>query len=444
MKIPKKPIPKIDDIAEKCTDFAHLHRILACGPTGPDDRYLHWENLEHYTPPDSLSHEQWWLGLKTARGGLYKTIPLDDVHGRPFRFCTPDPALSYLHRIDQALAGNVGIPEEARTRDAQHRYLVRSLIEEAITSSQLEGAATTRKVAREMIRTGRPPVDSFERMILNNYQTMMEVRKLKDRPLSVSMLLELQRMLTEGTLDHEGDSGRLRCQDDDDIRVVDSEDGTVLHSPPKASRLPERLKTLCTFANRRSYDFFLHPVVKAIVLHFWLAYDHPFVDGNGRCARALFYWSMLRDDYWVCEYLTISTIIRKARARYGRAFLYTETDENDLTYFILYHLKVIVRAIEEFKSYVIRKTKQVRSVEGLLRKSVGLNYREQALLAHAIRHPDAEYTVRSHCTSHNITGQTARSDLQMLHGKGLLRKKRIGRQHVFRPAPDLEKRLQAL
>src|SRR5205814_10028127 len=52
-----------------------------------------------------------------------------------------------------------------------------------------------------------------------------------------------------------------------------------------------------------------HPMVRSMILHFWLAYDHPFVDGNGRTARALFYWSMLRNGYWMFEYITISKII---------------------------------------------------------------------------------------------------------------------------------------
>ena len=56
---------------------------------------------------------------------------------------------------------------------------------------------------------------------------------------------------------------------------------------------------------------FIHPMIRSIILHFWLAYDHPFVDGNGRTARALFYWSMLRHGYWLFEFISISQIILK-------------------------------------------------------------------------------------------------------------------------------------
>jgi Fic family protein len=62
-----------------------------------------------------------------------------------------------------------------------------------------------------------------------------------------------------------------------------------------------------------------------------LGYEHPFEDGNGRTARALFYWSMLNQGFWLTEFLTVSKILRKAPAKYARSFLYTEQDSNDLT-----------------------------------------------------------------------------------------------------------------
>lgn len=45
-----------------------------------------------------------------------------------------------------------------------------------------------------------------------------------------------------------------------------------------------------------------------------IAYMHPFVDGNGRTARALFYWYMLKSGYWLTEYLSISRVIAKSKS----------------------------------------------------------------------------------------------------------------------------------
>ena len=78
------------------------------------------------------------------------------------------------------------------------------------------------------------------------------------------------------------------------------------------------IEALCDYANRETDDF-EHPTIKAIALHCWLALIHPFADGNGRTARALFYLFMLKNDYWLFEYLSISRVILRRRAQYERS-----------------------------------------------------------------------------------------------------------------------------
>ena len=166
----------------------------------------------------------------------------------------------------------------------------------------------------------------------------------------------------------------------------------VLHVPPPAEQLPQRLIKMCRFANGQEIDTFLHPVVRAIIPHFWLAYDHPFADGNGRTARVLFYWSMLSQGHWFAEFLAISRILQAHRGRYDRSFLYTETDDRDITYFIMEQLRVVMEAISELEGYLQRKMAEIKRTERMFR-STDLNHRQVALLSHASRHPDHPYTV---------------------------------------------------
>src|SRR5680860_893445 len=180
-----------------------------------------------------------------------------------------------------------------------------------------------------------------------------------------------------------------------------------------------------------------HPVVRSILVHFWLAYDHPFEDGNGRTARALFYWAMLREGYWLFEYLSISSLLRKAPSQYARSYLYTETDGNDLTYFIAYQLKIIRRALDALDAYLARKQGEIRDAETKLREISGLNHRQRALIAHALRNPAHEYTIESHRRSHDIAYATARSDLLQLAKKNMLEAGKIGKKAVYRPGPAL-------
>lgn len=196
---------------------------------------------------------------------------------------------------------------------------------------------------------------------------------------------------------------------------MDDAYGTVFHVPPPAEELPQRMEELCRFANGETPKVFIHPVVRAIALHFWLAYDHPFCDGNGRTARALFYWAMLHQG--------------------------SESDDNGLTYFLLAQVKVIQQAIANLHAYLERKAGEVGALQQRLEGMDGLNHRQLALLRHALRHSGFRYTVLSHQNSHGVSHQTARSDLQKLAARGLLLPGKDGRREIFRVPEDLSARL---
>lgn len=419
--------------------------LLADQDARANQEYLHWDKLRRLEPPEGLTSEEWWLQIKLQRRAELRTLPLTTTDGAHCFYTLPDSLLRRLHLVDQRCSGEIAMAEVVIADDqARRQYLVNSLMEEAIRSSQLEGATTTRRVAKDLLRTGRPPSDRSERMILNNYRALLHMREIGDE-LTPASLLELHRILVDGTLDNPDAAGRVQRPDEERIAVLDRLDGSVLHDPPPAASLPDRLEALCAFANERNDgERFVHPVVRAILLHFWLAYDHPFEDGNGRTARALFYWCMRTHGYWLVEYLSISRILSKAPGQYGRAYLETETDEGDTTYFLLYQLEVIERAIEDLHRYLQRKITQIRDVEQLIKGAAGVNHRQLALLSDALRHPDRIYTFGGHASSHQVTHETARSDLSTLAERDLLTRRQHGRRYSFSVPSDLAKRLQEL
>ena len=446
MKLPHPP-PDIS-ILLSTVETGDIQKILELQP-GPlvKDSYLHWDELRHREPPEGLDHERWWLGLRWARQALLKPLPLLDKKGHPFFFGVPEAVQIDLHHIDQDAAGEIKSATETTTPAARDRYLLKSVIEEAITSSQLEGASTTRRVAAEMLRSGRAPKDRSEQMIFNNFLAMRAIQGFRDEPMTPARLLEIHRMVSERTLDDPRDVGRLRQSDD--IHVVDNDDGTLLHQPPDHRELPERLERLCAFANAgEDQRPFVHPVLRAILLHFMVGYDHPFADGNGRTARALFYWSMLRSGYWLAEFISISHILRKAPAQYGRAYLFTETDGGDTTYFLIHQLTTMRKAIQSLHDYLARKAKEQRSMERLLAESpalrVRLNHRQKTLLTHALKHPGAGYRIEDHQKAHGIVYQTARADLLQLAELRLLEKIKEGRAFLFVAPDDLAARMARL
>ena len=439
MKIPQKPptIGKFFQTNEGLDRFIELQAFVE--NELDDSSYHHWDKIRHLNPPRDLSHEEWWHFLKSGRKRIAKVLPLRDCTGESFSFSVPDRVLQALHEVDQQAGGRIEFPEPITNPDTRDRYVVSSLIEEAITSSQLEGAATTREVAKEMIRQGRKPRDKSEQMILNNYRTMKRIREFQNQPLTPELVFSLHRLVTEKTLDNKDAAGRFRLPDEE-VHVVSGE-GEIYHQPPPAEELETRLKKMCNFANGVTPESFVHPALRAIILHFWLAYDHPFVDGNGRTARALFYWSMLRSGYWLFEFVSISSVLKESPVQYERSFLYTETDGNDLTYFILDEIRVIQKAMDRLIAYLERKAKETRQAEAHLKILRDVNHRQSALLQHALKHPGYRYSIASHKRSHQVAYQTARTDLLSLVDQALLTQSKVGKTLYFFPVADLQERL---
>ncbi len=442
MKLPQAP-PDFDLLFARVCENKRLSEVMRLADRlHAGTEYYHWEELRRHAVHHGFSHEEWWCALKLKRKAAYRELLLMDKKRRPFRYFIPETVQKLLHEIDFGAGAYLGMPEPLTNPQTRDRYLISSLIQEAITSSQLEGAITTREVARELIRSGRTPQDKSEQMILNNFLTMQEIIRIKDQPMTVPLLQEIHRLVTDQTLENSAAAGRFR-RPDEPVRVMDGE-GHIYHDPPEAQELEERALKMCDFANGATPALFVPPVVRAIILHFWLAYDHPFVDGNGRTARALFYWSMLHQGFWLFEYISISNILLKAPAQYARAFLFTETDDNDLNYFILHEADVIQRALEALRAYIDRKHKETKADENRLRVLRQLTHRQQALISHALRHPGQEYTIASHQRSHGSAYATARADLLALVEQNLLVQKKRGKAFVFEPSPNLSKRLEFL
>ena len=442
MKTPAPPpvSPSPENLATR------LGAILTAGlaPWAIDvkSEYLPWEKFRFKTPPDGVSVEDWWLTVRVARRANARNLELlVDKEGEPFSYSLPDEVLRATDEIARDASGQIAISELVTNPDSRARYVVNSLIEEAITSSQLEGAATSRRDAKDMIRSRRAPKDDSERMILNNYLAMERIREVVDQPLTPELVRELHRIVTDGTLENPEYAGRL--QDDDAMRVsVWGEGNQLLHRPPPVAELEARLQALCDFANDKSGVPYLPPVLRALTIHFMMGYDHYYEDGNGRTARALFYWSMLRQGYWLTEFLSISRILRKAPSKYVRSFLLTEDDDGDLTHFYIYHLGVIQRAIADLHAYLAAKADEVRDVQTRLKGLPGeFNYRQIALIDHATRNAAAVYTVKSHGASHRVSTETARQDLQALEGRGLLERFKVSKQYLWRPVADLASKL---
>src|SRR5690606_18874059 len=321
-----------------------------------------------------------------------------------------------LHEFDLHIGEKLGSDNIIPT-EKKYIYLISSIMEEAIASSQIEGAVTTRREAKEMLRKNAKPRNKSEQMIMNNYMTIKHIVNVKDQPLTLDGLLEIHRLITHLTLDNDNDEGRFRT--DNEVNVVDATDGEIVHVPPDHAEVPALMNELIDFFNDKNQDEFIHPIVKGCIIHFMIGFIHPFVDGNGRCARALFYWYLLRRGYWLMEYLSISRLIVRSKAQYARAFIYSEIDDNDLTYFIHYKLKTMTLAYHSLVEYIQRKIREKKRLIQFHRIK-GINERQATIIKWVFDDPDILLTVKEVETRLGISNQTSRNDLVGLVEMGYL------------------------
>lgn len=435
----KLPLPKLQAIFSPSEELKELYKKANAD-------YLYWDKFKQLNFPEAIKAEEAWFGLTMSRDSSMREI-LPEREGRKFKFFVTAKAQSFLSKIDQFAAGNISLGSYGDSTSLHlernnEQYVINSLMEEGIASSQIEGAATTRKKAKEMLKSGDKPRNKDQQMILNNFLTIRKIRdEWKNRQLSEELIHEIHRSMAYKTMDDEAEEGRFR-RAEDDVKVID-EEGKVLYTPPDASKIQPMIETLCRFANTDHEDEdFIHPVVKAIIIHFWLAYIHPYVDGNGRTARALFYWYMLSRKYWLFEFLSISRIILNARKQYEAAFLYTEYDGYDLNYFISHQLQSIHKAIEDLKAYLVKKQEELQQSTQLLRKNQNINQRQRSLLLHAMNNPDYTYTVKAHKNVSGTSYETARHDLLELVTLGLFEAHKKGKEFFFTAIPTLKEKLK--
>lgn len=425
----RAPEVKVD---ENAFELLYKNVDIAALVNKVNEEYYYWDKVKYLAAPHSITKDQIWSLAK-----FYRNSACNQVRFGNYRFkwfVSNNRMQRMLHQFDLNIGGSLAagglIPKEEKDR-----YLVNSIMEEAIASSQIEGAVTTRKEAKDMLRKNRSPRNKSEQMILNNYKTIQYILEIKDLPLTPERLLQVHEQIANDTLDEKAEEGVLRTSNN--INVVGVIDSEIVYTPPQHTEIGRLIDDLCVFFNSEEGNF-IHPIVKACIIHFMIGFIHPFTDGNGRTARALFYWYLLRNGYWLTEYLSISKLILQSKDQYAKAYLYTETDENDLTYFILYKLRKMQQAYDALREYIGRKLEEKRQVT-LLQKLADINERQALILKWYDEEASLLLTVKEIENRLQVSNQTARTDLQGLADLGFIEMISLNKKtQAFTRAPKFE------
>lgn len=379
-----------------------------------NNEYEYWDTVKYKKRPESCaSAQELWVRIKASR--ITSTVYTWDKYNISFGLTNRMQRM--CHEFDMNFGGTWGNDSVLNNKNKEN-YLISSLMEEAIFSSQMEGAATTRKLAKEMLRKKMTPKDRSQQMIANNYQTIQFIVENKEQVLTPELIYHIHFLMTEKTLDNPEDAGRLRTNDN--VVVADGITNEVVHTPPPYNELPAFINELCQYFNENNAKKFVHPIIKGIIIHFMVAYMHPFVDGNGRTARALFYWYMLKQGYWLMEYMSVSRVIANSKKSYEKSYLYVESDYMDLGYFINYNLKVLEKAFKQLQSYLKKKQDEKLMASTFLQLG-NINERQANIIRMFIVNPQEILTVKDIQTKFRISPTTAKTDIMGLVTRGFLK-----------------------
>lgn len=402
-----------------------------------EQKYLYWDKVKYMAPQDTTPIIL-WQAVKLSRNLQMKTLKFGNY---TFRFSITERMLSLLHQFDLNFGGSLS--SEGLISPNDKKYILNSsIMEEAIASSQMEGANTTRKVAKEMLRKQSVPKNKSERMIVNNFNTIKFISEISGEDFSLDLILRIHKMISNATLDEFDNEGKIR--DNNDILVMNSINGEIAHTPPSYLEIKGMLDDLCDFANKTDSDIFVHPIIRSIIIHFILAFIHPFCDGNGRTARSLVYWYLLKNKYWFVEYLSISRIIYRSKPKYEKAFLYAENDNFDLSYFILYHLEVMEEAFRELQEY-LRKKIHERSALNNFVSIPGITHRQAEILKLMDDNPQTLMSAKEIANRFGLNTKSIRGDLRKLTSLNILSEIPInGREFGYVRPDNLEERIDNL
>ena len=391
-------------------------------------RYYSWKKFRYQKMPKGIKSEEAWSLLMMQRVASGEMLPIRANNRQFFRLGLTKEHYRLLRTIDSRASGTLASPVEFPDGRERERLIISGLIEESIRSSQLEGASTLRDVAKEMIKSERSPKNESERMILNNYIAMKHIEQWPDRELSDEFLKEVHQIITKDLLPIDK-SGEYR-KDSDKITVSDSVTGEIHHQPKKVTEMKEDMKHLFRFFNED--DEYIHPIIKGIILHFWICYLHPFVDGNGRTARVLFYWYTIKKGYWPFKYIPLSNTIQKSKTSYGQAYRDAEQiDELDLGYFVHYLLRVINLSIDGFESYLQRKQAKAQKMRSLWKRVGDFNTRQMSIIETLEKNGNMSIDILRHQKNFNLSYEAARRDFLLLVEKKILMREKRGKKFVY-------------
>lgn len=385
-------------------------------------RYLAEEELRHRVPygTESIKWEETWQKIMSMRklGAVPMFLGALDIKFWYFPADSINRKISEIERLGTKLYDKI-----STDKIFMQSFLVDAEVEEAISSAIYEGANTTRAKAKQLIESGKRPATKDDWMLLNNLEALEWIKENKTSQVSLDLILRIHQLVTKNTLSGADSAycGKFR----DDSVFVNNALGKIVHEGIDFKKIKNALVEV--IKNVTSHPRYIHPLIRGILLHYFVAYIHPFFDGNGRTARTLFYFKSMKHDLKFVELLSISAHLKNSGNQYEKAFEKVRQHEWDLTYFIDYCLESLLAALK----IVEGKVEYLLKINGL-KEIFDFNDNQIGLLQKLALNKYRVVTIETYAHEIGKSREVARQDLKGLVAKQLMREEKAGKKFIYR------------
>lgn len=289
---------------------------------------------QHFTDYKKMSYKYGndFKDFLNALGELYyKTLSLTDFDNHPIVF------LENYATVNQNVI-------KLLLHSQNQYYGIKAAEDEIISSSAIENIDFNRESVRKILK-GLAPKDEEENRILG-IKNGLEFIANTDNKITELNIYQLYMMTIGNFLSDDNKLKEGNYYRHDSVYIVSNR---IEHIGLDYRKIPDFMKSLVEFINTEDS---INDLIKAIIIHFYIAYIHPYFDGNGRMARLIHLWFLIQKGYQSTLFIPFSSQIEKSRKLYYKA--YTTIEENkkysgkiDVTPFILYFINNVYNKIIE-------------------------------------------------------------------------------------------------
>lgn len=260
--------------------------------------------------------------IALLKSNVYQAIPIPDFGGHDLVYMV-NAAQVRMHAIKQLLT----------PQSTNEAFGLKAMEEEIASSLTIESIDFSRDSVRRILN-GYAPADESESRIYG-MKKGLEFISNPDNPITEENLYALYDMAIGQYLPEEDKLKFGIFYRHDSVFIVGQE---LEHTGLPHEKLPQYMSRLITFINMESE---MNDLLKAAAIHFYIAYLHPYFDGNGRMARLVHLWYLRRQGYSSALFIPFSSYVERSRNEYYKAYSLAEGNAKisgvmDITPFLVY------------------------------------------------------------------------------------------------------------